>query len=106
MEDRATCCALSEDDLNDPFIQYCQENRRDQITYQFKDGTCTGEKRIVREYLNQYMTWISTSEDSSVSIHQNWHCCQAYDKDGDINNSEELLNACDYKVEPFRVDYA
>ena len=105
-EAKKICCANSEDDLNDPFIQYCQKDWREQITYQFTDGTCTGEKRFLREYSNQYKTLISTGEESAVRTYQNTRCCRAYDKDGDINNSEELLNACDYKVEPFRVDYA
>ena len=94
VDEAAICCANSADNSNDPFLQACSSEAYEQTTYQFIDrAVCRRETKTITQYDNQYHT--QTISEGRVDTVDNSVCCQAYDRDGDINNSKELLWACE-----------
>ena len=97
--DAAICCANSADNPNDPFLQACATESYEQTTYQFIDrAVCRSETKTITQYDNQYHT--QTISEGRVDTVDNSVCCQAYDRDSDINNGVDLLWACeDWQIE-------
>ena len=94
--DAAICCANSADNPNDPFLQACATESYEQTTYQYFDDVCDSETRTITKYGNQYDT--QTISEGRVDTVDNSVCCNAYKRDGDINNSLELLYACPKEI--------